>query len=75
LIVRQDLFFKQLEEALRMSRPIEESDRLQDLEGWDSIGALSVIALVDETFGVTLDVEKLWECQTVGDLVRLVQKD
>lgn len=68
-------FFCQLAEVLRMTDSIHESDRLQDLEGWDSIGALSVIALVDESYGVTLDVGELWKCQTVGHLMKLVTKD
>jgi acyl carrier protein len=66
----------QLEEALRESPgSVKETDRLKDLAGWDSIGALSVIALVDEQYGVTLDVSKLWACETVGSLIELVEKE
>ena len=48
------------------------TDEFQDLEGWDSIGALSVIAVIDEQFSVTLDAGGLFACRTVGELASLV---
>ena len=45
-----------MEEALGMPEgSTAEGDRIDDLEGWDSVGALSVIALLDEEYGVSLD--------------------
>lgn len=63
-----------LEDALRSSPgSIKETDRLENLEGWDSIGALSVIAMADESYGVTLDAAALWDCRTVADLAKLIE--
>ena len=53
---------------------VHENDHLQDLAGWDSIGALSLIALVDEQYGVVVDAGALSECDTVADVARLVEK-
>jgi acyl carrier protein len=65
----------QLEEALREPPgSIEETDQLKDFAGWDSIGALSVIALVDENYGIALEVDKMWACKTVADLIAIVEK-
>ena len=46
---------------------------LRELDGWDSIGALGVIAVVDESYGVTLDADAMWRCRTVGELQELVR--
>ena len=56
------------------SGSVQLADRLVDLGGWDSIGALTLIAGVDREFGVTLDVGGLVECQTVADLAALLEK-
>ena len=44
---------------------------LESLTGWDSVGLLGVIALLDGDLGVTIDVDKLRECNTVQDLINL----
>ncbi len=68
-------FLSRLEDALRApAGSIHEADRFQRFpQGWDSIGALSVIAMVDKSYGVTLDAGALWNCQTVGDLAKLAE--
>jgi len=69
------LFLERVAEALRAAPgSIHEGDQLQNLEGWDSIGALSVIALIDEHYGTTVEARELANCATVSDLIRLVAK-
>jgi acyl carrier protein len=41
---------------------------------WDSLAIISVIALVDDCFNVTIDVGDLGDCQTVSDILKLVEK-
>lgn len=41
-------------------------------EGWDSLGVVSFIALVDEHFGFTVAPRDLAKCVIVDDLVVLV---
>lgn len=68
-------FLEVVEEALGMTEgKASESDRLIDLEEWDSVGALSVIALLDEEFGVSLDAGALENCDTLGDLAGVILK-
>jgi acyl carrier protein len=68
------LFLTQLEQALQAAPgSFKETDRLEDLEGWDSIGALAVIAMVDEKYGVTLDANALQKCKNINDLANLVE--
>jgi len=68
-------FLETIEEALGVSAgSLNASDRIADLEAWDSIGALSVIALLDERFGVSLDAGSLQKCETLENLAALIIK-
>jgi acyl carrier protein len=51
---------------------IAETDVLQELEGWDSMAVMGLIAAVDEKFGVTLAPEKIAASRTVADIVTLL---
>ncbi len=62
-----------LEEALNAAPgTFQEADPLDGLEGWDSIGIISVMSVVEDHCGVSLDPEALAACRTVGDLARLI---
>jgi acyl carrier protein len=45
---------------------------LNDLEEWDSMATVAVLALVDEYLGLRLNGEQLQSCNTLGDLITLV---
>ena len=49
-----------------------EETALDDIEEWDSLNALSFIVLVDENFGKTLTADTINACDTVGDLLKLM---
>lgn len=44
----------------------------KSLENWDSLCALSVIAMVDDAYQVTLGGEDLEAADTIGDLWNLI---
>ena len=48
---------------------VNEETKLKDLEGWDSVGHLSVIACIDELFQKPVNVDQLRECEKLGDIV------
>ncbi len=48
------------------------SERLEDLENWNSLTILSVIAFADEHFGVTLSAKDLVGCGQVDDILCLL---
>ncbi len=69
------LFLGRMEEALRAAPgSIHDGSSFKNLPGWDSIAALSIIAVVDEDYGITLEARELADCETVGDLVALIEK-
>ena len=47
---------------------VNDQTKLADLEGWDSVGHLSVIACIDELFQKPVNVDQLRECETIGDI-------
>lgn len=45
---------------------------LADIDSWDSIGMISFIASVDDTFSKVVDADALEDCSIVQDLVDLI---
>jgi len=45
---------------------------IEDLESWDSLAIVNLIALVDENFGITLSPEKIMNSKTVNELISLL---
>jgi acyl carrier protein len=43
-----------------------------DIPEWDSVGHLSLGANLEETFGISLDVDDLMEMETVRAIVRII---
>ena len=53
---------------------LERATLLSSIEKWDSLRVVEFVALTDSEYGVTVDYEKLAGCQTVGDLIALVEE-
>jgi acyl carrier protein len=51
---------------------VKGSETLESLEGWNSLAIISLMALMDERFGVTLQPRRIAACTTVADLVALL---
>ncbi len=65
-------FYALLDEMLELDPgTITGSERLEDLEGWDSLAVISFIALVDEKFDHLVETEKLAAAESVADLYAL----
>ena len=66
-------FFTKIEEILDSDPGTVSGDSLvQDQQGWDSVAALSLIAMIDESYGVSLEGTEILGCPTVGELCALV---
>ncbi|HEY2841395.1 MAG TPA: hypothetical protein VGJ26_19715 [Pirellulales bacterium] len=65
-------FVRRLAEALNEEESsLVDNTLLTDLQGWDSVGQLSAIALIDECFNRRVSVDALRKCLYVGDLLKL----
>ncbi|WP_335917846.1 acyl carrier protein [Shewanella chilikensis] len=68
-------FLNALEEILELDENTLKGDEvLMDIEQWDSLAFLSVIAMADEHFDIVIQGDKLEEINTVGDLISLVEE-
>jgi acyl carrier protein len=51
---------------------VEDKDILQEFEAWDSLTSLSIIALIDEKYNVSVSAKDLIDSVTIGGLKALV---
>lgn len=52
---------------------VNESDVLADFDCWDSLTVLSIIALADDNFHVSLSAVEINGSRTIGDLKKLIK--
>lgn len=52
---------------------LEATSKFRDIEDWSSLVALSVIAMVDEEYGVKLTGDDVRGSVTVGDVYEIVK--
>lgn len=65
-------FLVDIGELLETDSPLTGPEELSSLGSWDSVAVISVMAMVDEKLGITLDPKKIYACNTVDDLFALV---
>jgi acyl carrier protein len=66
-------FLLSLDELLELDPgTLKGSEALDSLEGWNSLAMISLMALVDEHFGVSLRPRHIASCSTIADLVGLL---
>ena len=66
-------FLSELEEILEADPGSLKGDEpLPGLEGWDSLAVVSLIAMVDEQFGMTLSPKKIAKAGSVADIIGLL---
>jgi|TARA_B100001123_G_scaffold444943_1_gene595153 acyl carrier protein len=67
-------FFEKLAELLGVEADEVLADSaLDSFDEWDSLGALTVVSMIDEDYGVTVLSEELARLSTVGELWQRVQ--
>jgi|LakMenE01Jun11ns_1017448.scaffolds.fasta_scaffold9952009_3 acyl carrier protein len=53
---------------------VQPLDTLRDFELWDSLSVISLIAVLDEHFGINIEATELAEVITVADLYSFVEQ-
>jgi hypothetical protein len=51
------------------------NEKLDELQNWDSTSLISLISLAETNNGVSLSLQGVVDCSTVGDLLRLARVD
>ncbi len=53
---------------------IDENGVLRDLELWDSLSVISLLAVLDESYGINIEATELVDVITFADLFRFVEE-
>ena len=62
-------------EALDVDESILEYDKnLIDIEQWDSVGILSLMAILDERKKIAFEIGKIQDIKKVIDLIKLIEE-
>jgi acyl carrier protein len=71
--MHKSTFLRLLDEIVEAAPgTIQETDPLSEVDGWDSMAVMGLIAVVDEKFGITLVPEKIAASKTVKDILALL---
>jgi len=66
-------FLKELEDQLGLpGGTLVDSQRLDHVEGWDSMAAVIFMAVADEKMGVAVSGDQIAKAKTVDDLLSLL---
>lgn len=71
----EEKFISLFKEALEIDgRELQLSDTFRDYDEWDSLSYLSVIAMLDDEYGIEIETEDFVMLKTLGDLIEEVKK-
>lgn len=71
----QEKLFSLVKEALEIEdRELALDDNFRDYPEWDSLGQLSVIAALDEHFGVVIEGAAFAQITTLGQLLGKIEE-
>ncbi|AZA78930.1 hypothetical protein EG347_16125 [Chryseobacterium sp. G0186] len=73
--MKTSVFLEKLQEELEEDQALTLDTNLKELESYDSISLLSVIAFVDENFNKKIDTKQFKDVQLVSDLVTIIGKE
>lgn len=54
-------------------KEVNENSTVGDFPGWDSMGHLSILQQVEESFDINFDPEEMMELEDVQDIVKAVE--
>lgn len=64
-------FLSELQDMLQLDEPVSEDTALGELEEWDSLAFMLLIAFFDKNFGQRITFEDLAPCKMPKDLIAL----
>jgi acyl carrier protein len=71
----EEIFYAQLREVLDAeNKTVARDDKFRDYDEWNSLANLSLIAMLDDSYGVIIPSEEFKKIQTVGELLDEIVK-
>lgn len=47
---------------------------VQNINGWDSLKHISFLAIVQDEFGITFDMDEIMKMNSIGEIVSAIEK-
>lgn len=69
--MKKSEFLVALEDILQTEDPVELTQDLTELEEWDSLSKMAVMAYYKKNFGIEINLNDLKDIKTVEDLINL----
>lgn len=70
--MKKQEFINKLKEELEVEIEVTIDTSIKDLDEWDSLGAMILIAFVSDSFGVTLSADDIKNISTFKSLIELI---
>lgn len=72
--MKENDFKVKLEECLEVERELSLDENFKELEEWDSLAVLTVLAMINEEYDVTISRDMLEKVNTVKELWGVIQE-
>ena len=69
--MKKEVFLKKITEAIEIEEEINNDTVLNDLDEWDSLAAVTTLALFKKYLDLNITAENLKNCKTIGDILSL----
>lgn len=73
--MKTSIFLEKLQEGIEEKEKLTVETNLNELENYDSITLLSVIAFVDDNFDNKIDTDLFRDIETVSDLMDIIGRE
>jgi len=70
----EEKFLQLFADILEREKPMNLTDKLADIEEWDSLAALALVSMLDDEYGVIMGGKDLERMITVQDFFNFVLK-
>lgn len=69
-------FIEKFAEAIEVESvdDLKEDTKFRELDEWNSLAVLSVIAMLDEEYGVQIENADFKKLEMIGDIVQFIEK-
>ena len=69
--------YQQLNEIFKENLDLDEvnltaSTTADDIEGWDSLQHINILAMLEKEFGIEFDIDQIVFLENVGDMVKII---
>ncbi|MCR4322379.1 MAG: phosphopantetheine-binding protein [Candidatus Brocadiaceae bacterium] len=66
-------FLQLMDNTLVVNEKLTLNTKRTDIEEWDSVGQISILSMLKNFFGVTLEMEELVTLETIQDIVNILR--